>query len=79
VLPCFQTGRVWVVDTDRMALLAVEDTGRGPSGIATSVRHNKIYVGNYAEDTLTIIDATPGAPTQYRSIMRLGKLRIVGN
>ena len=79
VLPCFQTGRLWVVDTDHMSLVAVEDTGRGPSGIATSVRHKKIYVGNYAEDTLTIIDAAPGAATQYRSIMRLGKLRVVGN
>src|SRR5262249_35103129 len=68
VVPCFGIGRVWVVDVASMSVIAVEDTGRGPSGIATSVAHQKIYVGNYAEDTVMVIDAKPGSPSQYRSL-----------
>jgi DNA-binding beta-propeller fold protein YncE len=78
-LPCFSTGQVWVIDPETFSLVAVEDAGRGPSGVAVSARHKKIYVGNYAEDTVTIIDARPGSPTQHRAVLFLGTARNVQN
>jgi hypothetical protein len=77
-LPCFANGQLWVVDPEQQQLIATEDSGRGPNGVAVSARHKKIYVGNYAEDTIMVIDATPGLPAQYRAILRLGTERPVG-
>jgi DNA-binding beta-propeller fold protein YncE len=74
-VPCFADGQLWVVDPEGLRLIAVEDAGRGPSGVAVSARRKKIYVGNYAEDTLSIIDATPGSPWQHRSVLRIGTPR----
>lgn len=78
VVPCFSTGQVWIIDPIQLSVVAVEDTGRGPNGVAASAKRKKIYVGNYAEDTLMIIDATPGAASQYRAILRFGRIRRSG-
>jgi DNA-binding beta-propeller fold protein YncE len=77
-VPCFTTGQVWIIDAGQLALEATEDAGRGPSGVAASGLHKKIYVGNYAEDTLMVIDADPAARTQNRVVLRLGVPRPEG-
>jgi DNA-binding beta-propeller fold protein YncE len=66
---------VWIIDGTTLRLVSVEDAGRGPTGIVASARHKKIYVGNYAEDTITVIDAAPGSTTQNRAVLRLGEPR----
>src|SRR5262249_20584515 len=76
-LPCFTTGQVMVVDPEGQRILAVQDAGRGPNGIAASAVHQKSYVGNYAEDTIMVIDATPGSVSQNRVVVRIGNFRIV--
>jgi hypothetical protein len=77
-LPCFVDGQVWLIDGASLRLLSVEDTGRGPSGVVASARHKKIYVGNYAEDTLTVIDADPASASRDRAVLRLGEARAFG-
>jgi DNA-binding beta-propeller fold protein YncE len=76
-MPCFPTGQVWIADTAAAKLAAVEDVGRGPTGVAMSAKHKKIYIGNYAEDTLSVIDAAPGSRSRYRVILRFGTPRQV--
>lgn len=78
-MPCFTTGQLLVVDPDGQRIVGVEDAGRGPNGIAASPLHKKIYVGNYAEDTIMVIDATPGSIWQNRVVLRIGNFRIVEN
>jgi DNA-binding beta-propeller fold protein YncE len=78
-IPCFLTGEVWILDPERRELISVEDAGRGPNGIAASTRHRKLYVGNYAEDTLMVIDVAPGSRMQNRAVLRLGQPRPLGN
>ncbi len=77
VVPCFQNGQVWILDPVDLRLLAIEDSGRGPHGVAISPARKKIYIGNYAEDTITVVDAAPGSPDLNRVVLRLGKPRIV--
>lgn len=79
VMPCFTTGQLLVVDPEAQRIVGVEDAGRGPNGVAASPLHKKIYVGNYAEDTIMVIDATPGSAVQYRVVLRIGNFRIVEN
>jgi DNA-binding beta-propeller fold protein YncE len=74
-VPCFSTGQVWSLDIERQALVAITDSGGGPQAIAGAKDRGFVYVANYAEDTVSVIDARPGSPTQHRTVLRLGKRR----
>lgn len=76
-LPCFLNGQTWIVDPIARRVVATEDSGRGPTGVAASARRKRIYVGNYAEDTITVIDTTPGSATENRVVLRLGEPRAI--
>jgi hypothetical protein len=74
-LPCFATGQLWIVNVDEMRLDAVIDVGRGPNSVVADPLRHRAYVANYAEDTITVIDADPASPTYYAPVVRLGKRR----
>lgn len=74
-VPCFTDGQVWIIDGATLRLISVEDAGRGPTGVVASPLHKKIFIGNYAEDTITVIDAAPGSSTEHRAVLRLGDPR----
>jgi DNA-binding beta-propeller fold protein YncE len=74
-LPCFGTGQVWVVDAERMRFQATVDVGRGPNAIVADPLRRRVYVANYAEDTITVIDADPENATFHAPIYRLGNRR----
>ena len=70
---CFQDGTVYVVDP--RGLSHVEDivqTGRGPYAVAGSPQRKKLFVTNFLEDSIAVIDTTPGAITQNRVVLRIG-------
>jgi DNA-binding beta-propeller fold protein YncE len=76
-VPCFVDGQVWLIDGASMRIISVEDAGRGPNGVVASAAHKKIFIGNYAEDTITVIDADPASATQNRAVLRLGVPRTI--
>jgi DNA-binding beta-propeller fold protein YncE len=75
-VPCFSNGQVWVVDPGRGRLEAIIESGRGPNAAvaASSVATDRkqVYVTNYAEDTISVIDARPGSPTENYVVMKIG-------
>jgi DNA-binding beta-propeller fold protein YncE len=79
VVPCFGNGQVWVIDAVSLAIETTEDVGRGPAAVAISPSRKRIYVANYAEDTLSVLDATPQVKTQNRTVLRLGTPRSTEN
>lgn len=76
-VPCFNLGQVWVIDVEHGRLEAVVEAGRGPNSIVVDVPRQRVYVANYAEDTISVIDATPGARTEHAELLRLGLPRDV--
>lgn len=73
---CFQDGQIYVVDP--RGLVSVEDiilVGRGPYGVAAAPNRNKLFVTNFLEDTIAVIDIAPGSPTRNRVVLRIGKGR----
>ena len=73
---CFSDGQVYVVDP--RGLGSVEDiltVGRGPYAIASAPTRHKVYVTNFLEDTISVIDVAPGSPTQNRVVLRIGKVK----
>ena len=74
---CFQDGQIYVVDP--RGRVEVEDiivVGRGPYGTAAARTRNKLFVTNFLEDTIAVIDIAPGSPTRNRVVLRIGKPKL---
>lgn len=75
---CFQDGQVYIIDP--RGDVTVEDivlVGRGPYAAAAARTRNKLYVTNFLEDTIAVIDIAPGSPTRNRVVLRLGTARVL--
>jgi len=69
---CFTDGEVYVIDPrGGVEVEAIATVGRGPFGVAASTVRQKLYVTNFFENSLAVIDLTPGSPTQYRVVLRI--------
>ena len=70
---CFQSGQLYVVDpSGRIEVEAITTVGRGPFGVAVAPGRARLYVANFFENTIAVVDLTPGAPTRYRVVLRIG-------
>jgi hypothetical protein len=73
---CFQDGVIDVLDPNGGGTLIDQiETGSGPYAVAASVARNKIYVTNFLEDTVSVIDIAPGSPTRDRVVLRIGTVK----
>jgi DNA-binding beta-propeller fold protein YncE len=75
-LTCFQDGQIYVIDPRGHG--RVEDVitvGRGPYTVVAAPGGQRLYVTNFLEDTVSVIDLTPGSPTRYRVVLRIGEPR----
>ncbi len=73
---CFQDGQLYVVDPRGLGV--VEDivtVGRGPYAVATAPSRKKVYVTNFLEDTVAVIDVAPDSIFHNRVVLRIGEVR----
>jgi DNA-binding beta-propeller fold protein YncE len=75
---CFQDSRVWVLDLGRATLDAIIDVGRGANTMAMALGRGRLFVTNFLEDTVSVIDTVPGSPTENRVVLQLGRERQSG-
>jgi DNA-binding beta-propeller fold protein YncE len=75
---CFDDGEVYIVDPRGAANVDnIILSGRGPYSIVTAPTRNKVYVSNFLEDSISVIDAANG-PTHDRIVLRIGQSRAPG-
>ena len=75
-ISCFQDGQLYIVDP--RGLSSVEDivlVGRGPYTVVGSAAHKKVYVTNFLEDTVAVVDVNPTSPRYNRVVLRIGEVR----
>ena len=73
---CFSDGELYVVDPRGQASL--EDivlVGRGPYAVTAAPTRKKVYVTNFLEDTVAVVDVDPTSPTYNRVVLRIGEPR----
>jgi len=75
---CFREGQVWVVDPVGGGIDAIIDVGRGPQALAISEDKEQLYVTNFLEDTVAVIDIALASPTENRVVLKLGRTRQSG-
>ena len=71
---CFDDGEMYVVDPRGGA--SVEDivtVGRGPYQVVAAPTRKKVYVTNFLEDTIAVVDVSPTSPTHNRVVLRIGE------
>jgi len=72
-LTCFDDGQVYVVDPSGVS--QVEDVilvGRGPYAVAAAPSRNLVFVTNFLEDTIAVIDVDPASVNRNRVVLRIG-------
>lgn len=73
---CFQDGQIYVVNPNGRA--HIEDTvivGRGPYSVVAAPGRKKLYVTNFLEDTIAVLDLSPSSPYRNRVVLRIGTPR----
>jgi DNA-binding beta-propeller fold protein YncE len=73
---CFDDGEIYIVDPRGAS--SVEDivqVGRGPYAIAAAPTRKKVYVTNFLEDTVAVVDVSPTSKDHNRVVLRIGEPR----
>ena len=73
---CFQDGEIYIIDPRGAS--SVEDivsVGRGPYAVAAAPTRKKVYVTNFLEDTVAVVDVSPTSKTHNRVVLRIGEAR----
>jgi DNA-binding beta-propeller fold protein YncE len=77
---CFQDGQIYVVDPrGTSAIVDIIEVGRGPYAIAASATRGRIYVSNFLEYTVAVIDVSPTSKTRDRVVLRIGIPTVPGS
>jgi DNA-binding beta-propeller fold protein YncE len=72
---CFQAGELQVVDPrGRVDVVAVAPLGRGAFSAAAAPGRRRLYVSNFFDDALAVVDLAPGSATRNRVVLRIGAL-----
>jgi YVTN family beta-propeller protein len=79
---CFQDGEVYVVDPRGTS--QVEDiitVGRGPYSVVGATyqpadKRSLLFISNFLEDTIAVVDVTPSSPTRNRVVLRIGQPKV---
>jgi hypothetical protein len=75
-ITCFQDGQLYVVDPRGTAQVEdVIEVGRGPFAVVAAPSRSLVFVTNFLEDTIAVIDAAPGSATHDRVVLRIGTVR----
>jgi hypothetical protein len=84
---CSADGQIWVFDPAVPRLVAILNIGRAPAGIvfepapddkdaAGAHYGTTAYVVGFGDNNISVLDLTPGSPTEYRVVQRLGFPRV---
>ncbi len=70
---CFDDGEIYVIDPSGISsVVDVIEVGRGPYAIAAAPTRKKLYVTNFLEDTVAVIDVSPTSMLRDRVVLRIG-------
>jgi DNA-binding beta-propeller fold protein YncE len=70
---CFQDGQVWAINPTGLAVESIIDVGRGPQFLASAPSQGLLFVSNFRENSIGVIDIRPGSPTENRVVLRIGR------
>ncbi|NVB84896.1 MAG: hypothetical protein HOV81_41385 [Kofleriaceae bacterium] len=71
---CFQDGQLYVVEAANSVWLTdIITVGRGPYDLVAAPGRGRIYVTNFLEETIAVIDTKPDSPTRNRVVLKIAE------
>jgi len=75
-ITCFSDGQLYAIDPrGQTSVDNIITVGRGPYAVKASASRKKVYVSNFLEDTIAVIDVAPGSKTRDRVVLRIGEVK----
>jgi DNA-binding beta-propeller fold protein YncE len=75
-ITCFSDGQLYVIDPrGQSSVENILTVGRGPYAVTAAPTRKKVYVTNFLEDTIAVIDVQPGSPTRNQVVLRIGEVK----
>ncbi|HET9622518.1 MAG TPA: hypothetical protein VFP84_14195 [Kofleriaceae bacterium] len=72
-LTCFDDNVIYVIDpTGSTSVEDIIPVGRGPFAIVAAPKAQLLFVSNFVEDTISVIDVNPTSPNRNRVVLRIG-------
>ena len=71
---CFQDGQVYVIDPSAV-VAEIVTVGRGAFDVAVSRTRGRVYVTNFLEDTIAVLEGRQDSPLRDRVVLRIGTAR----
>jgi DNA-binding beta-propeller fold protein YncE len=68
---CFPEGQVWAIDPEAGVVEAIFATGSGPHALAMDEQRKRLYVANFLDHSLAVIELDPGSPARNQVVLRL--------
>jgi YVTN family beta-propeller protein len=68
---CFPEGQVWAIDPEAGQVEAIIPVGSGPHALVADPTRQRLYVGNFLDHSLAVIDLDPVSPARNRVVLRL--------
>ena len=73
---CFGDGTVYVIDPSGTTQLDdIIQSGRGPFAVAAAPVRKLLFVTNFLEDTISVIDIDPSSANRNRVVLRIGTVK----
>jgi hypothetical protein len=74
---CFQDGQIYIINPEFGGSTDdIVTVGRGPYTVVTAPSRKRLYVTNFLEDTVAVVDIEPGSKTRNRVVLRIGEPRL---
>ena len=68
---CFPEGQVWAIDPEFGVVEAIIATGSGPHALALDEQRKRLYVANFLDHSLVVIELDPVSPARHQVVLRL--------
>jgi DNA-binding beta-propeller fold protein YncE len=73
---CFQDGQIYIINPEAGGSTDdIVTVGRGPYTVVASPSRKRLYITNFLEDTVAVLDIEPGSKTRNRVVLRIGEPR----
>jgi len=70
---CFQSGELYVIDGRHgVEIDNVTTVGRAPYGLAAAPAEHLLFVSNFLEDSVAVVDVDPASATYHHVLLRIG-------
>ncbi len=72
IVSCYRVGLIFIVDLESFDAIGAVRVGTGPHELAIDLAREVVYVANFLDASVSVVDMSRSSPTRFSEIARLG-------